>query len=265
MASAHSIGFFVRKAVTKSFRWDEHLSMDKSRDRAYSGPPTEPGGSFSQVEGDTQDTTAPEDAPSGASKRTLGSGRVRIGAVVAIAVAGGLLGWLLTRGGNDSSSAPTTQSIRAGQTLPGFPPGAHIGPTIGSKETLALMQRALHQPVYWLGPQTGNRVEFEKFGNGNVYLTYLPAGVSSSGDRTKYLVVGTYPVRKATTGLKAVAKAVGGEILDRKDGAIVLITPKHPKSAYIAYPKADYEVEIYSPKAQEARTLAQSDKLQLVG
>jgi hypothetical protein len=240
--------------------------MDKSPGRAYSGPPTEPDGSFSQVEGETQET-APEAGPAEAPapKRTLGTGRVRIGAVIAIVIAGGLLAWLLTRGGNDTSSSPPTQTIHAGQTLPGYPPGAHVGPEIDSPGKLAYVQRALHQPVYWLGTQTGRRIEFEKMPNGNVFLAYLPAGVNSSGDRTKYLVIGTYPVRDATKGLKAVAKAVGGEILDRKDGAIVLITPKHPKSAFIAYPKANFEVEIYSPNAQEARTLAQSDKLQLIG
>ena len=218
------------------------------------------------MRGETEDT-ASEAGPSEAPKRTLGSGRVRIGAVVAIAIAGGLLGWLLTRGGNDTTSAspPGTPTITAGQTLPGFPPGIHLGPQILAPDALVVMQRALRQPVYWLGTQAGHRLELEKLTNGNVFVTYLPPGVKSSGDRTQYLVVGTYPVHDATNGLKAVAKAAGGQILDRTDGAIVLITPTHPKSAYVAYPQANYEIEIYSPKAQEAKTLALSDKLQSVG
>lgn len=242
--------------------------MDKSRGRAYSGPPTEPNGSFSQVEDEPQDTAPEAGSTEGSDpKRTLGSGGVRIGAVIAIVIAGGLVAWLLTRGGNDTAAAPTTtRTIRPGDTLPGFPPGIHLGPQIVAPGTLALMRRALHQPVYWLGAaQQGSRIELEKLTNGNVFLTYLPAGVTSSGDRTKYLVVATYPVHDAATGLKAVAKAAGGEIVSRKDGAIVLLTPRHPKSAYVAYPNANYEVEIYSPKAQEAQTLARSDKLKLVG
>jgi len=240
--------------------------MDKPPTRAYSGPPTEPDGSFFEVQGEADDTTK-DAGPGGGMKRTLGSGRVRIGAVVAIAIAGGLLGWLLTRGGNDTTAATTTpaQTIHAGQTLPGFPPGIHLGPQIVGADALAFMQRALHQPIYWLGTKQGYRLELEKLTNGNVFLTYLPPGVKSSGKRARYLVVGTYPVHDATNGLKAVAKVAGGEILDRKDGAIVLVAARHPKSAYVAYPQANYEVEIYSPKAQEAKTLALSDKLQPVG
>ena len=194
---------------------------------------------------------------------------MRIGAVVAIAIAGGLLGWLLTRGGNDTTAAPTpapAPTIHAGQTLSGFPPGIHLGPQVVAPGTLATMQRALHQPVYWLGTHEGTRLELEKLPNGNVFVTYLPPSAKSSGDRTQYLVVGTYPVHDATNGLKAVAKATGGAILDRTDGAIVLISPRHPKSAYVAYPKANFEVEIYGPKgANQARALALSDKLQPVG
>lgn len=222
---------------------------------------------FSEVSGETEDT-AKEPRPEGGVKRTLGSGRVRIGAVIAIAIAGGLLGWLLTRGGNDTTAASTaagSPTIRAGQTLPGFPPGIHLGPQIVAPSGLVTMQRALHQPIYWLGQQQGTRLELEKLSNGNVFVTYLPPSAKSSGDRTQYLVVGTYPVHDATTGLKAVAKTTGGAILNRTDGAIVLISPRHPKSAYVAYPKANFEVEIYGPKANQARTLALSDKLQPVG
>jgi len=73
--------------------------------------------------GDIPNDTAPTQSPETGRSAALANGKVRIGAIVAVAVAAGLLVWLLTRGDDKPKAAggPT-----AGQVLPGIPAGTHV-------------------------------------------------------------------------------------------------------------------------------------------
>lgn len=183
--------------------------------------------------------------------------------MIAIAIAGGLLGWLLTRGSGDHKAAPST--VVTGQILPGIPAGAHVGPSTYTVDGLRGMRSALHQPIYWLGRQQGYTYELERTSRGNVFLSYLPPGVKSSGNRKAYVVVGTYPVKNAADGLRKVAEKTNAQISKLPGGGIALFGGNHPRSGYVAYPNADFEIEVYAPKLQQARKLILSGKLRPVG
>jgi hypothetical protein len=118
--------------------------------------------------------------------------------------------------------------------------------------------------MYWIGPQKGYGYEVERTSNGNVFVTYLPPGVKSSGHRGAYVVIGTYPVANAADGLRKVAEKATQKITVLPSGAVVLFTPKHPRSGYIAYPNSDVEVEIYAPEPLQARKLTLSGRLRPV-
>ena len=81
---------------------------------------------------------------------------VRLGVVVAVAVAAGLVAWLLVRGGG------TTH--------------AHVTPAHAvSAVELAALPSTVHHPVYWAGPQPGTTYEVRVTSAGLVFLRYLPA------------------------------------------------------------------------------------------
>ena len=74
-------------------------------------------------------------------------------------------------------------------------------------------------------------------------------------------MIGTYPVKNATDGLRKVAEKTNQKVTVLPGGAVVLFTAKHPHSGYIAYPNSNIEVEIYAPGPLQARTLTLSGRL----
>jgi hypothetical protein len=212
-----------------------------------------------------ENETTPEPPPGRAAGKTptpLKSGRVRIGAVIALAAAAGLASWLLTR--DDSSSSPDPGQPTVGQTLSGFPKGARIGPILLTATGVLDTARILKRPVYWVGPKEGYGYEFLKTAGDRVYVTYLPKGVKTSGNSGKYLIVATYPIDDALKILTDVAKKTNTKIVELEGGGIAVPGKVHPTSVFIAYPDIDYEIEVYAPDPKQARAEALSGKVRPV-
>jgi hypothetical protein len=162
-------------------------------------------------------------------------------AVLAIvtALAAVIVGWLLV--GNHASSKPASVAV---------------GPVLVSATQLASESKSVGHPIYWAGPRTDWSYELTVTGSGRVYVRYLPRGAAAGDPRSNFLTVGTYPGVDAYPNLKKVSTgpAVHSNLLP-DDG--LLVAPKSlPKSVYLAYPKADYQVEVYDGAAGAARRLA---------
>ena len=70
---------------------------------------------------------------------------VRIGAVIALALAAGFVVWLIVRGDDDDSSvAPTTTQTA---TVP------EIGPVAAAPAALRALSDQVGHPIYWIGPR----------------------------------------------------------------------------------------------------------------
>ena len=81
-------------------------------------------GSVAHLDDNTKTAaTGPGRVPDSIRTR-FGSGRVRIGAVIALALAAGLLVWLLTRGGSHKAQT----GLLPNQVLPQIPAGTQVGP-----------------------------------------------------------------------------------------------------------------------------------------
>jgi hypothetical protein len=175
------------------------------------------------------------------------SPRVRVGAVVVVAVIGGLLAWLLTSG---TSSSPSTKAV-----------AAHAA----SVQELARLTGSVKHPVYWAGPRPGFTYELTQLKDGRIYIRYLPTGVAVASSRPSYLTVGTYPVKNAVTAVRAIAKREKTTTFTLSRGGVAVQDVVHPTSVYFAYPGSDYQVEVFDPSSARARQLVISGQISALG
>jgi hypothetical protein len=176
--------------------------------------------------------------------------RVRLGAVIALAIAAAFVVWLLVRGGGHSAAplSPTATPKR------GFVEGA-------SATRLKSFAASLDHPIYWVGPKPGVTYELTETGDGRIYIRYLPAGFRV-GERRSFLTIVTYPYRHALAALRAVS---GGKGFAITGGGLALVDRRYPQSVHVAFPGLNYQVEVYDPSPARSRLLVMSGKLTPVG
>jgi hypothetical protein len=177
--------------------------------------------------------------------------RVRLGAVVALALAAGFVAWVVTSNRNSGSSPRTTAA----------PVVNAIAPIALSASGLRTLAGAVKQPIYWSGPKQGYMYELTRTKEGRIFVRYLPAGVKAGAPGAKYLIVATYPFPKALSALQAVAK---GNQIGLPGGGIAVVDKTYPKSVHLAYPGVAYQVEVFDPSPARARQVAVSGDVQPV-
>jgi hypothetical protein len=174
---------------------------------------------------------------------------VRIGAVLAVAVAAALVVWLVVIRDDSNGSSAEAPQVSA------------IPPVAATPDSLRQLSVETGRPIYWLGPQEDRTYELTRTANDRIFVRYLPAGAPVGTTEAKYPLVGTYPVDNAYDVLKELAKA-GGEssFTAPKDGFAVYST-EHPTNIYLAYPGSDVQIEVYDPSAEHARELITSGQV----
>jgi hypothetical protein len=170
--------------------------------------------------------------------------RIRVGAVVAVALAVAFAAWLIVRGGGDEGS-----SVRA-----------PVASAATVEQLRALPVQTGHR-IYWAGSPAGFRHELTQTTDGNVYIRYLPSSTAVGTERPDYLTVGTYPRRKAFAELRGLARRSGSVSFEVPRGGLAVFSRDRPNSIYVAFPKQDLQVEVYDPSARTARRLALSGRI----
>jgi hypothetical protein len=171
---------------------------------------------------------------------------VRIGAVVAVALAIAFIVWLIVRGGGSSGKTNTA-------TLPVAAPHA-----ASVQELRALASRA-GRPIYWAGTESGRVYELTVTKSGRTYVRYLPHGVAI-GNNGGYTFVGTYPFRNAYQALKTLAKK--GDVSFTVPGnGLAVYSNSSPTNVYVAFPGTNEEIEVYDPSPKHARALIASGQI----
>jgi hypothetical protein len=180
---------------------------------------------------------------------------VRIGAVVALALAVAFVVWLLVRG-NDSNSSPPAVSTTPTTT-------SSTTPILqaASVQTLKTVSALVGHPVYWAGPRSRITYELTRTRDGRIYIRYLPQGVKVGDRRADFLIVGTYPVRNAYRAVQTAAKEKGAETFAIAGGGKAVLNKSAPKNVYFAYPRSNYQVEVYAPSPGRARSLVIARKI----
>jgi hypothetical protein len=192
-------------------------------------------------------------------ERGTGWGRlsgVRIGAVVAIALAAAFAVWLVVRANDDSSSSSSTTAEQTTTAL---------GPVAATTARLRALSDNAGHPVYWIGPRHNRRYELTRTASGRIFIRYLPPGAAIGNQRPKYTIVGTYPVKDALDVLRRLSKHTGEKSTSVPGGGLAVYSSSLPTNVYLAYPDSNVQIEVFDPSAKRALRLATSGRVTQVG
>jgi hypothetical protein len=159
------------------------------------------------------------------------------------------------------SGGRALELVRARKLAPLVAPASRAA----SRTQLRSLASALGHPVYWAGARRNTTYELTRTKDGRVYVRYLPRGVRVGDKSARYDTVGTYPQRDTFTNLTAAAAKLQATVFDLPGGGRAYIDTKRPASAYLAYPGADVQVEVYTPDPAKTERLVTSREIRPVG
>jgi hypothetical protein len=171
--------------------------------------------------------------------------RLRIGAIVAVALAAGFVTWMALRSDSGGKSVPYAAAS----------PAQPVVPEVVSAARLRALASTLGYPLYWAGPRVGVRYELTRTNAGNVYIRYLPPDAGAGDRRPLFLAIGSYPVRNPFAQITAASKRPSAVSLKLSGGGIAVYDRSRPTSVYFAYPDSKVQVEVYAPGGRTARSL----------
>jgi hypothetical protein len=184
---------------------------------------------------------------------------VRIGAVVAVALAAALLAWLLIDRG-DEGTEPQTTTVSAAAT-----PTAEVATrSIVSVAELRRASAASPVPIHWVGARDNTRLELTRTPSGAIFVRYLPSG-AQAGDERAFLTVATYPRPNAFAEVLRAASDEGTETFRLAGGGVAIYDPQEPTNVHLAYPEQPYQIEVFAPEERTARQLVENGAVRPVG
>lgn len=138
------------------------------------------------------------------------------------------------------------------------------GPIAATSASLAALAASLGHPVYWVGPRANVTYELTQTADGRTYVRYLPGG-TPVGAAGGYLTIGTYPMKNAFAVTRRTGNAPGTVRLTLPNGGIAVYSKHQPTNIHLAYPGADFQVEVYDPSASAPRKLVAGGLVAPVG
>ena len=188
---------------------------------------------------------------------------VRIGAVAALALAAGLLAWVLIDGSDDETATSGSPTTAATPTVPATPAETVSQPTLRTVAELRSAAAISPDPIYWAGARAGTRLEVSETTGGTVFVRYLPTG-TAAGDLQPHLTVATYARPNGYAEVQAAAKNEGSRSLELEGGGLAVYDAKAPGNVHLAFPGEAYQVEVFSPEGDLALRLVSSGKIRTV-
>jgi hypothetical protein len=175
---------------------------------------------------------------------------VRVGAVIAVALAIAVVVWLVTVRGGGSSKAKITS----------------ISPTAATPDRLRALAKDVGHPIYWAGPAENMTYELTETSSGRIFVRYLPESVPVGTSRSGYTIVGTYPVDNAYDVLNGLARKSGESSFPAPRGGFAVFGKETSTNIYLAYPdEKNVQIEVYDPSPKQARSLIDSGRIAPVG
>jgi hypothetical protein len=183
-----------------------------------------------------------------------GGGRIRPTAAVAIAIAVGLLVWLLLiKGGSDDSSPESDQTSSQPKAV-----------SVVSESELLGALKGTGYPIYWAGPRAEVEYEVSRPSSDRTFVRYLPKG-EEAGSEKQFLTVGSYRQSDPLGQIKELGQEPEAVLVQVAGGGTAYAEGPDATSAYLAFPGVDTQIEVFDPKAGEALSLVRSGAIVPVG
>ncbi len=230
------------------------------------GAPAHPGASISSpsMEPATPPTTTLPPRPTGRPEKHPSKLSIGLGALIALAVAAGLLAWvLIDRSDDDQAAATTPTTAAAAPTLGSAPAETLSKPAFQTVAALRAAAAINPNPIYWAGARQGRRLEFSQTSGGTVYVRYLPTG-TAAGTLEPYLTVATYPRPNGYAEVQAAAKNEGSKSFEVAEGGLAVYDPASPTNVHIGFPGKAYQIEVFAPEKGLALRLVTNEKIKAV-
>src|SRR5256885_1777569 len=170
--------------------------------------------------------------------RTRALRGVRIGSVVAVALAAAFIAWLFIR--HRTKNEPPAK-IAEGTAVP----------RVVSTARLRAIAATTAYPLYWAARRSGLRYELTETGS-RTYIRYLPANVAPGDPRPRFLTIGTYADRNAFAQTRRAGKRPAAVTLPLGGGRVPLHSPKRSTSLHFAYPGPGVQGPGDDPSARSA-------------
>jgi hypothetical protein len=172
--------------------------------------------------------------------------RPRVTAIVAVALAVGLLVWLLFIKGGDDDSSPAPEAAPAAKKV-----------ALVSEAGLLPAMKGVGYPVYWAGPRVGIQYEVSRPESGRTYVRYLPKGVKAGSGR-QFLTIGSYEQEGAIDNVRELGQKPGAILTQIPGGGSAYAEGPQATSAYLAFPDVNTQIEVFDPQGGEALRLIRS-------
>jgi hypothetical protein len=172
--------------------------------------------------------------------------KLRIGAVVALAVAAGSASWILV-GRSDTSGSPPAPAVASGA------PRA-VEPRLVSPAELGGVASE-SAPDYWVGPRSDAAYELTQAGEGRVFVRYLRSASQLGSPRADFIAVATYAQPNAYASIEAAARRPGAITIHPANGGLAVYDRARPTSVFLAYPGGRSQIEVYAPSGATAQGL----------
>jgi hypothetical protein len=178
------------------------------------------------------------------SRSPVQTRRFRVGALIVLALAVGLVLWLVLRDTGGSTTSSNTTAVSVGQIK-------NLAASVG-------------HPVFWVGPRDGYTYELTRQSNGTIIIRYLPQG-AKVGDNKPHVSVATYPFPGAFPAVENAAKQSGSASFKIPGNGRAVFARRYPQSIHVAYPGSSYQVEVYDPTRGSAAAMLKSGQLTALG
>jgi hypothetical protein len=183
-----------------------------------------------------------------------GGGRIRPTAAIAVAIAVGLLVWLLLiKGGGDDSSSEGDQTSSQPKAV-----------AVVSESNLLGALEGTGYPIYWAGPRAEVEYEVSRPSSDRTFIRYLPKG-EKAGSEKPFLTVGSYRQSDALAEIQKLGQKPGAVLVKAAGGGSAYAEGPDATSAYLAFPGVDTQIEVFDPEAGEALDLIRSGAIVPVG
>jgi hypothetical protein len=179
-------------------------------------------------------------------KKTGVDRRLRLGAVLAVAIAVGFIAWLILKDDNDNGN----ESVK---TAPA---------SAASEQDLRALRDSVGHPIYWAGTRKSGTYELTRTPNGNIYIRYLPTAGDVGAPRPDFLTVGTYPFKNALKTLQRLARKQGQISRNVAGGGIAVANGPQAQNVYLAFAGQNFQIEVYDRHPGRALKLATSGRIE---